>query len=197
MKWFGKHKIVTVVIVVVILAIIGGGVATNNSTTVKTTASTVTNNASPKKATVAKSSPSAAHVGATISLTGQSGSGADVTLVQVLDPATGADQYTTPDAGNRFVGVQLRIKNTSTTAESIAPDNDVTLFDTKGQSYSPDIADSLANCQGFANGGPNLGPGESALGCETFQIPTTDTVAKVEFTPSSGFANDTGEWLVP
>lgn len=197
-NWFGRHKVLTVVGVLVILIIIGVGVS-NNSPTVKTTANSTTSASSSStksSSTTASSKSSQAHVGATISLKGNDGAGADVTLVKIVDPATGADQYTTPDSGKRFVGVQLNIKNTSTSAEQIAPDNDTTLFDSTGQSYSTDL-NSLASCQAFAGGGPNLAPGESALGCETFQIPTGATIAKVEFTPSSGFANDTGEWLVP
>ena len=31
-----------------------------------------------------------------------------VTLTQVIDPAQGADQFTTPDNGNRFVGAVFR-----------------------------------------------------------------------------------------
>src|SRR5262249_15562587 len=109
--------------------------------------------------------------------------------------ATGADQYTTPDSGKRFVGVQIKITNTGTNAISEDSDNDTTLLDTSSQSYNNDVS-SLGDCPEFANT-DNIGPGESELGCVSFQIPIGATVAKVQYTPSSGFASDTGEWLVP
>jgi hypothetical protein len=138
-----------------------------------------------------------AHVGNTLSLKSTpESSPAQVTLVKVVDPASGADQFTTPDAGKRFVGVQLRIVlGGANAASDVFPDNDTTVFDASGQSYSSDVS-SLANCQSFAT--PlTLSPGVPALGCVSFQAPTGTKITRVQFTPASGFASVTAQWQVP
>src|SRR5262249_47592387 len=142
--------------------------------------------------------PKVAHVGDTVSLPAdaqQQTPPAQITLVKVVDPAQGADEFTTPDSGKRFVGVQLRIVLGGTSSTQSVPSNNTTVFDAQGQSYSSTIA-SLVGCQEFA---PNLviSPGEAVLGCVAFQVPTAAKVAKVKFTPASGFASVTAEWKVP
>src|SRR5271165_7536322 len=54
-------------------------------------------------------------VGTVYTVTDQSGDKISVTLTRVIDPAQGADQFTTPDNGNRFVGAVFSIKGISGT----------------------------------------------------------------------------------
>lgn len=137
----------------------------------------------------------AAHVGATLTLKDSSGAAYTVQLVRMIDPAQGADSFSTPDAGKRFVGAVFTI-TAGTTAGSGDANNDASLIGSDNQTYSPDF-DSLAGCTNFDNGQFQIGAHESSTGCVAFQVPTGVTVAKVQWTPSSGLANDFGEWLVP
>jgi hypothetical protein len=136
-----------------------------------------------------------AHVGAALNLKDQSGHPESVTLVKVVNPATGKSQFETPTAGNKFVGVQLSIKNASTVAISPNILAEVTLIDAGNQSYNPDFS-SISNCQEFASS-LSVAPGDTATGCVTFQVSTAAVPAKVQYTPSSGFAGGTGQWLIP
>ena len=190
-NWFSRHKILTGIAIVIIFIIIAS--AASNKSTINTTASssnsqnTSTNTPTTKPATTAK-------VGDTLSLKDQSDNTMDVTLVKIVDPATGADQYTTPDNGKRFVGVQFKVANTSTNVLSEVPSNDATVFDATGQSYSSTIS-SLSGCADFATGA-KLNTSASELGCVAFQVPIGTKITKVQFTPSSSFSNSTGEWVV-
>ncbi|NEW70687.1 hypothetical protein [Streptomyces rhizosphaericus] len=57
-----------------------------------------------------------ARVGDTLTLSGQNdGEQLDVTVKKWLDPAKGADEFTTPGSGKRWVAVQLQLTNTGTT----------------------------------------------------------------------------------
>src|SRR5260221_5243746 len=54
-------------------------------------------------------------VGTVYQVTDDSGNKMTVTLARVIDPAQGADQYTTPDNGKRFVGAVFTLKGVSGT----------------------------------------------------------------------------------
>lgn len=72
----------------------------------------------------------AAHVGATISVKDENDHPESVNLVKVFNNATGADQFTQPDGGKRFVAVQFSITNNDTSASiSPNPDFEGTLID--------------------------------------------------------------------
>lgn len=137
-----------------------------------------------------------AHVGDTLAIAAtQESPAAQVTLVKIVDPAQSDNQFEGADAGNRLVGVQIRVMVTSGSSSQADPDNDLTLYDTQGQSYSSGYS-TLSGCQAFASG-LVLSPNEPALGCVSFEVPTTATIARAQFTPSSGFADVTAEWQVP
>lgn len=138
----------------------------------------------------------AAHVGSTLTVQDEQNNKMNVTVNQIVDPAQGADQFTTPDAGKRFVAVILTIADESNQAIDEDPNNDTSIIGSDGQSYSSDI-DSLAGCTNFNDGQLQEGAGESTKGCVAFQVPTGVTVSKVKFSPSSGFSGNFAEWLVP
>lgn len=138
----------------------------------------------------------AAHVGSTINLKDESGNEMAVTLIKVDDPATGSDEFNQPDAGKRFVATQISIKNSSSTA-SISPNilAEGTLIDSANQSYNADF-NTVSDCQAFASN-LAIAPGDTAAGCMVFQVPTGNAPAKFQYTPSSGFSGNTGQWLIP
>jgi hypothetical protein len=187
-----RRVLVGVVLVVGAIASIGSG---STKTVNNTPAPGSAGNAAAGSSGTTAVPASVAHVGAALNLKDQKGNAETVTLVKVVNPATGKDEFNTPTAGNKFVGVQLSIKNAS--AAAISPNilAEVTLIDSANQSYNPDFS-SLSNCQEFATA-LSIAPGDTATGCVAFQVPTAATPAKVQYTPSSGFADGTGQWLIP
>lgn len=132
-------------------------------------------------------------LGTAIALKDQEGHPLEVTAVKLVDNASGATQFDTPGAGKRFAGVQLTIKNTGSSTIDESVDNDTTLYDNQNQGYQITF-DEIQNCQSFPSGSVKLAAGETATGCVTFAVPATATLSKVKFTPSSGFADESGTW---
>ncbi len=148
-------------------------------------------------ATGTSGSPAAAiaHLGSSVTITGNNNEELSVQLVKIVDPTASSDGFSSPDAGKRYVAAQFKLTNTGTVAYSDAPDNDAKVLDAQGQSFSPDFTDTAAGPE-FASNSVNIGPGASELGFITFQVTSGDPVAKVQFTTDSGFGQ-TAEWLVP
>ncbi|WP_343242945.1 DUF4352 domain-containing protein [Streptomyces sp. SID12501] len=135
-------------------------------------------------------------MGDTVNLTGlEDGQALAVTVVKVVDPARAENPYATPKAGKRFVAVQFRLKNTGTAVYSDSPGNGARLVDTAGQRFDETYGDTAAG-PGFP-GSVTAAPGDTALGFISFEVPSTSTIARVQFTMSSGFADNTGQWNVP
>lgn len=192
--FLARHKVITVlfgiVILIIILVIATGG----NKPTVNTTPTANTTSSSSGSKSTTKPPATTAHVGSTLAIGGSKGLA--VTLSQVIDPANGADQFTTPDAGKRFIAVNLTIVNKGTAAYSDDANNNVTLIGSDNQSYTSDF-DSVSECTNFNDGSYTLAAGESTTGCVVFEVPDAVTTSKVQFQTISGFSNSTGEWLVP
>ena len=105
------------------------------------------------------------------------------TLVRVVDPAQGADQYTTPSAGDRFVTTEFRIVNTGNAFQP-EPTSDATVFDTASHSFSSTYQD-VQGCPAFANN-LTLTHGDTADGCVTFEVPTGSVLQKIQYSEQSG-----------
>ncbi|WP_055591251.1 DUF4352 domain-containing protein [Streptacidiphilus griseoplanus] len=140
----------------------------------------------PKKKTDAK-------VGDTISLKGMD-TKADVTVLKVVDHAKGADEFTTPESGKRFVAVQFRIRNTGSKAYNDSPSNGAKVLDTEGQGFDASFSDTTAG-PSFP-GDVTIAPGGTAKGFITFEVPKGAKLDKVQFGLDSGFADQTGQWNV-
>jgi hypothetical protein len=106
-----------------------------------------------------------------------------------------AGEYDEPENGMRFVGVTLRLKNIGSVPYSDSPSNGAVILTPRGEQgkttpiatgeCSEDFADSV-----------RIAPGESQEGCIAFEIPEGVTAAKLQWTPSSGFSNETAEWTI-
>ncbi|QTD99135.1 DUF4352 domain-containing protein [Streptomyces cyanogenus] len=137
--------------------------------------------------------PDVAKAGDTIALKGmEDGSKLDVTVVKVADPAKSSDEFTTPESGNRFVGVQFKLVNTGTAAYSDSPGNGAQITDADGQQFESTFADITAGPSMSSD--VRLKPGGKALGWIVFEVPKASKTATVQFTMDSGMANQTGEW---
>ncbi|MFE2317043.1 DUF4352 domain-containing protein [Streptomyces sp. NPDC059441] len=120
------------------------------------------------------------------------GSKLDVTVVKVVDPAKGADEFTTAESGKRFVGVQFRLVNTGTIAYNDSPSNGAQLADKDGQHFESTFGDISAGPSMASE--VKLKPGGKALGWIVFEVPKASKVSVVQFGMDSGFAEQTGEW---
>jgi hypothetical protein len=118
-----------------------------------------------------------------------------VTLIAVTNPAHGANEFTNPDSGKRFVATQMKIANTGTGTLHDNANNGVTVIGSDNQTYTADFA-NIADCTNFNSGSYTLAPAETTTGCIAFQLPTAVTPSKVRF-ELLGFGGVTGEWLVP
>ena len=138
---------------------------------------------------------SAASTGSTIDLKGENpGDSIAVTLVKIVYPARGADEFNTPDAGDALVGVQFRIKNTGKGAYSDDPDADAVLIDAAGQQYQPDLGTTITE-GAVLNSSLNLAPGDTTLGFEVFEVPKGTKLGQVQY-QLDFFLGSTAEWRV-
>jgi Domain of unknown function (DUF4352) len=104
-----------------------------------------------------------------------------VTAGKVLDPATGADQFTTPDAGKRFVGVRFSITGISGYSSDDS-NNDAVILGSDGQTYQPDFSTISAGTN-FNSGDFGVRAGQTQVGWVTFQVPDGVSVSSVQWQP--------------
>lgn len=152
-----------------------------------------------QKAAAASSAPAKpkAGVGSAIDLKGvNSGDDLEVTVVKIADPDSSTDGFSSPDAGKRYVSVQFQLVNKGTGTYSDDPQIDVAVKDAAGQSFDPEIMVSATKAGEQMSSSINLAPGDKALGFLTFQVPTGDKVAVVQYKLNAGMAGDVGEWTV-
>jgi hypothetical protein len=118
-----------------------------------------------------------------------------VTATQVVDPATASTGSGLPDAGNRFVAVELTLSNESTNVTIQGNANySTTVTGSDGKTYSADYG-AVSGCTDFVSGSGEfqLPPSDSSAGCVVFELPTSVTVQSIEFTLAPNYL-DTAEW---
>lgn len=146
---------------------------------------------SEEPATTATTESPKARVGSTVSLEGQEdGVKVDATVVKVVDPAPPGD-FLTPKG--RIVAIQIKLTNTGTRPYDDSPGNGAKLVDGDGQSFN---ATTLESGAGPAMGTVTITPGDSRLGFVSFDVPKEAVLSKFQLALDSGFANETGEWLL-
>ena len=135
------------------------------------------------------------NVGSQFDLKDGSGDTYRVTLVKVIDPAQGADQFSSPDSGKRFVGLVFTIKALSGSPQNEDANNDAVLVGGNGQNYSADF-DGIAGYTNFDSGTIHAAQGDTVTGAVTFQVPDGVPVSTVQWSALSGFGSMV-EWDVP
>ncbi|MEV6206872.1 DUF4352 domain-containing protein [Kitasatospora sp. NPDC051914] len=142
-------------------------------------------------------SPQSAQVGDTLELVGnEQGARMAVTVTAVTDPATAANFLSTPGTGERLVAVQFRLHNIGSAVYSDAPANSAAVIDEQGQGFNTALAAEVTAGPGFP-AGVHIAPGDTALGYLAFDVPAGSRLAKAQFTLNSGFAAQTGQWVLP
>lgn len=117
-----------------------------------------------------------------------------VTIAQLIDPATGTDEFNQPNAGYRFVAVDMGLSNQSTGTISDDANVDVDVIGTDNQAYPADF-DSVAECTNFSYGEFTLLPGGTESGCVVFQLPSGVNAKLVQFSLGYGYL-DVAQWTV-
>ncbi|MGD1011310.1 MAG: hypothetical protein ABR925_02065 [Acidimicrobiales bacterium] len=133
------------------------------------------------------------HVGQSWTITDDSGDNVTVGLVAVIDPAHGASEFATPDAGHRFMAVKIVVTNNAPGTFSDDLDTDVTMIGSDGKTYTATL-DPVAGCTNF-NAGLVALPGDASVtGCVAFELPTVVKAAQVDFLPSADHGGSPAVW---
>lgn len=119
--------------------------------------------------------------------------GADVTVVKIIDPASGADEFKgypyKPDSGYRFVAVVVKVHNSSGSILRGYVDDNMSLIDSNGQVHDAEILDTVNECSDFSNREYAVAPGYDETGCVTYQV-------KDGATPRSVYFGQNIQWTV-
>jgi len=154
-----------------------------------------TSTASPGSVTSSAATPRpTGHIGDTLTMTRADGSVIAVTLEGIVNPAT-----VTPgpgDAGVTYLATKLKIADPGTVAIDGDVNTNVSVLASDGQRHVPDLK-NVRECTNFDSGMFRLEPGESATGCVVFALPHGVSLTKVKYQPSSGLAEEFGEWTLP
>ncbi len=138
--------------------------------------------------------PRRASLGDSLTLTGNSGEQLAVTVQRIADPEPGG-QFDQPDAGTRYIGVFVTLRNVGTVAYNDSPSNGATLISAAGQQANGTLISGGDCSNGFASS-TKIEPGGFQTGCLPFQMPLGQAPATFQFALSSGFADKTGQWDV-
>ncbi|MEU4231578.1 DUF4352 domain-containing protein [Nonomuraea sp. NPDC026600] len=146
-------------------------------------------------AEAAKKEPSTAAVGGSITLQGTDpGLKMTVTVNQLVNPASPAQDFLKPKSGNKFVAVQVTLANVGQAVYSDAPGNGAMLIDGEGQQYRSTIYE-VREGQAFG-GSATINADDSRKGMIVFEVPESAKLVKFQFALNSGFADQKGEWTL-
>lgn len=118
-------------------------------------------------------------VGDTFKVTDADGNVYDVTLIKIVDPAKGADEFNTADNGKHFVGAIFSITGESGHSSDDA-NSDAVVVGSDGQDYDADFS-QIAGYTNFNNGEWSVSAGRTVKGAVTFQVPDGVDVASVQW----------------
>jgi len=117
-----------------------------------------------------------------------------VTLVKIVDPAQGSDEFTKPEAGKHFVAVQVRIVNKGQKVYSDDPAADVKVKNAVGETMSIAFATTTAGAD--MPNSVDLTPGDTALGFVDFQVPDGQKIAQVQYALISLGGDHVAQWTI-
>lgn len=130
-------------------------------------------------------------LGSTLKATDADGNAYTVTLVKVVDPATGSDEFNQPDSGKYLFGAVFTIAGETGNASDDA-NNDAVVVGSDDQDYTADF-DSIAGYTNFQDGDWSVSPGTTVTGAVTFQLPNGVTVKSVQWSADL-FGGTSGTW---
>lgn len=135
-----------------------------------------------------------AAMGSPLLLRGTEDATLQATVLAVIDPlpTASADR---PGAGERFVGVVLRLRNVGMTLYTDSPAAAATLVTTRGRPAGQASADYRGRtCGGAFAASVELGPGRMARGCVPFVVATGERARRLRFAVDAGLGPQSGTW---
>ncbi|MEO3782441.1 DUF4352 domain-containing protein [Actinocorallia sp. B10E7] len=117
-----------------------------------------------------------------------------VTLVKAVRDAKGKDMFSQAAKGKRLFAVQLALKNVGTETYQDSPSNGALVFDADDQQYNADFREVAAGPS--LSSSLKLAPGRSGRGFLVFEVPAKAKVTRFQLALDSGFADQSGEWLL-
>ncbi|MFF4369642.1 DUF4352 domain-containing protein [Streptomyces sp. NPDC001594] len=137
-----------------------------------------------------------AAVGDTVTLKGNGdGEQLAVTIKKWADPAQSADDFMKPQDGKRWVAAQFELVNTGTAVYNDSPSNGTQVADAEGQQFHTTFGEITAGPA--MTSAAKASPGGKVLGWIVYEVPKDSKIVKVQFAMNSGFASQTGEWIIP
>ncbi|MET9611925.1 hypothetical protein [Kitasatospora indigofera] len=135
-------------------------------------------------------------LGEALSIKGEApGEQVTVTFLQVVDPACAVGGSSSLLAGMKYVGLELRLTNSGRTQYSDAPSNCTWGWTDSGRQVGSYVWPTISAGPAVApHADLELAPGQSATGYVVMEIPENPRLTRIDFTPDSGFASETGEW---
>ncbi|MYW06134.1 DUF4352 domain-containing protein [Streptomyces sp. SID3343] len=148
--------------------------------------------ASTKPAPTKPAPPAPAKVGDTIALQDRDGSAVEVTVVQVVDPATSANQFGKPKEGNRWIAIQWRVTNKGSKVVDRTPNFGSNVIDEQGQQFGTTYGETTAG-PAFASS-VQIPAGSSRLGFVTYEVPEASKIVDIQFGFSGADSDQVGQW---
>jgi Domain of unknown function (DUF4352) len=137
-----------------------------------------------------------ARVGDTLTLEGQEdGEKMEVTVVKVIDPVP-AGEFDEPESGNRFLGVQIRLRNVGDATYDDSPANGAELIMSNDTQAKEGLVSS-GDCDSDFGSSAKIAPGATQVGCLPFEAKQATKPKTFQFTLASGFGPQAGEWRLP
>jgi hypothetical protein len=118
----------------------------------------------------------------------------EVRVLRVLDPVTGAPADQTLRPGDRFVGIELALRNIGQSNYSEAPLSDSKLFIGGAEADSVNLLGG--QCGGRFPLHVTLRPGARTRGCVPFEVRRGASPSRFQFALDSGFGREVGTWRV-
>lgn len=130
-----------------------------------------------------------AGLGDSITLQTLDGGSIQVTPLSVKDPVSSGNQFITPNAGNRFVGIRVRIRNVGDVLYEDAPSNGAAVVDRDDVEWDASFMDAVEPALGTLK----ITPGDARVGWITFEVGNRAKLRMLQFGADSGFGN-AGQW---
>jgi hypothetical protein len=190
-----RAKLVAGAVLAVVVAGCGSTKIVNHTHTVAVvTTTTATETITDVRTVYRKPKPTAPPAGSGASTVhDQDGNPLTVGRPTIYDPAT-PQQYENPDTGTRYVAVDTTLSNPGSATVTGDANNNIVIVGSDDQDYTASFG-SITNCTNFNSGEYTLSPGDAIRGCVVFQLPTSISIKRVQF--SYGFGTDTAQWTGP
>lgn len=115
-----------------------------------------------------------------------------IRLGRVIDPLP-VGTYDSAKNGHRFVGIELAVKNTGPNAYSDSLSNGSAIILRDGTQADPTLV-SGGPCGNDFGVDVKIAADDKRVGCIAFEVPESKRLRSFQFTPASGFGEETGEW---